>query len=90
MPELIDTLQRIYKDLDEDLIGDIASSLYNTFFAGGAFVGPTISGFIVNAIHFPDASALLGLILVGFSIFYFIFAKVPFSRKYFDEHYQEI
>ena len=49
LPEIMDTLQKIYKDLPEELIGDISSALYNCFFALGATIGPCVSGFIVKA-----------------------------------------
>jgi predicted MFS family arabinose efflux permease len=68
--------------LPEELIGDIASSLYNCFFALGATIGPCVSGFVVREFGFPDASALMGAILLGFAFIYFIVARVPFERKY--------
>lgn len=52
LPETVDCITKVYEDLNEDIIGDIASALYNSFYALGAIIGPLISGVLVEGLNF--------------------------------------
>ena len=86
LPEIVDCLSVVYPDLHEDYIGDIGSALYSGFYALGAIIGPLISGFIVSGLKFPNGSALLGIIVLAFSAFYFFYAKVLVAKKLVRAH----
>jgi hypothetical protein len=40
IPDMMDSLQRRYENIPEEVIGDLSSSLFNSSFSMGVFVGP--------------------------------------------------
>ena len=40
IPDMMESLEREYPNIDNVVIGDISSALFNSSFAFGAFVGP--------------------------------------------------
>ena len=52
IPDMIDTLEMIYPTAPEDIIGNISSALYNSSFAFGYFIGPSLGGVLVHFLNF--------------------------------------
>ena len=66
----------MYPDENEEIMGDIASALYNTSYAVGEFIGPLLGGILCEYLSFPRAASLFGLLVLIFCGFYMKYGEV--------------
>ena len=82
-PDLIESIQNEYKTFPEDIVADIASSLYNGIYALGGLLGNITAGYMVSLFRSPDsdentlpeAATFMGLLLIVFSVIYLYFGE---------------
>ncbi len=78
----------MYPDENQEILGDIASALYNTSYAVGEFIGPLLGGILCEYISFPRAASLFGLIVLIFCVIYMKYGEVLHYRH--DEKFARI
>ena len=66
----------MYPEENTEIIGDIASALYNTSYAVGEFIGPLLGGVLADYFSFPRGASIFGVAIVAFSIVYLFFAGI--------------
>ncbi|EGR27519.1 major facilitator superfamily protein, putative [Ichthyophthirius multifiliis] len=76
LPQLFKILCKMYPDENQEIMGDIASALYNTSYAVGEFIGPLLGGILCEYISFPRAASLFGLFVLIFSGIYMKYGEV--------------
>jgi hypothetical protein len=80
-PDLIESIANTFPDYPEDIVADLASSLYNGLYAMGGLIGNCSAGFIISLFSnenseensLPEAASLMGFILFIFSAIYAYF-----------------
>lgn len=81
IPDQIKLLEGIYPHEEEDTIGDISSALWNSSFALGYFIGPSLGGVLADTIGFEKTCFYFASVFVGISVLYLIFGKVLTERS---------
>ena len=72
---LTKNIKKIELNIDELMANDISSSIYNLTFAIGDFCGPIIGGFLSTHFGFKNCCLFVSLIILCYSIFFFIYFK---------------
>jgi len=77
IPSLPEVLHSVHLEtginLDDPILNDKASGLYNTFFYLGSIIGPPIGGALNDATNFRTTNDIMAFICLGFAICYLIF-----------------
>ncbi|EGR27815.1 lipase family protein, putative [Ichthyophthirius multifiliis] len=90
LPQLYKILLRIQgKDIkNEQIIGDVASALYNTSYAIGEFIGPLLGGALSQLLTFQRSASVFGVAIIAFSLLYLFFGGVFEKLDNVDEELQ--
>ena len=80
IPDLVNTIEYLYPDFPEEIVGDITSSLFNSAFSFGYIVGPSIGGTLVTYFGFINISFYISVIIIVYAFIYYFICKV-FARK---------
>lgn len=54
---------------------------FNAGLAIGELVGPIVGGYVAKFVTYPRAFSILGLIMLGFNVFYFPLNFMKFDKK---------
>jgi MFS family permease len=84
IPELVNTIEYLYPDFPEEIVGDITSTLFNNAFSFGYIIGPSIGGTLVTYYGFINISFYISLAIVGYA---FIYLLICVSIKKKDPNY---
>ena len=60
----------MFKEVDEDFVADIASAIYNAFYAIGRIIGPLLGGFFVEIFGFSRSCSMLAFLGLLYFVFY--------------------
>lgn len=76
VPELIRELSNKYPQYSEEVNADISSTLYSCAYALGSLIGPFLGGILVKILTFPRGAGLLGLSIIGLSIYFMLTSNI--------------
>jgi MFS family permease len=82
IPLLPDAIEAVYikeklveghNDYQDQLINDMASGLYGTFFSTGQILSPILGGALYDTIGFRSTTDFMALSCIGYSVIFFLF-----------------